>query len=196
MEALNMFFLNPSFYHFINTTHWVVLTLLPVAYWFYEKENTFPYRTLAVLLIFGDVIAMSSEHVLHSVKFYWHVNDLDGVDDCFLVAWSASIVLIIHRMRYIGASLLLLPLFLGIYVINADLLSVQEVMYAILSGVLIGSLLLYFASFLHRFIYGIEQLLHYHGSIFYPFSLLVLFDINQNLMFFTATFHFVFGYGT
>jgi len=190
------FTLPQALYHVINTWHWVVLTLLPVACWFYEKEGTFPYRSLAILLILGDVIAMSSEHVLHSTKFYWHVNDLDGVDDCFLVAWFGSLTLIIHRMRYIALGLCLLPLFLVIYIMDFGLLSVQEAIYAILLGLLIGSILLYLSAFMQRLTYGIEQLLLHHGSIFYPFSLLVLFDINQNLMFFTATFHFMFGYGT
>ncbi|MBL1352712.1 MAG: hypothetical protein COA61_005175 [Zetaproteobacteria bacterium] len=196
METLMEFTLPQALYHVINTWHWVVLTLLPVACWFYEKEGTFPYRSLAILLILGDVIAMSSEHVLHSTKFYWHVNDLDGVDDCFLVAWFGSLTLIIFRMRYIAMGLSLLPLFLVIYIMDFGLLSVQEAIYAILLGLLIGSILLYLSAFMQRLTYGIEQLLLHHGSIFYPFSLLVLFDINQNLMFFTATFHFMFGYGT
>lgn len=190
------FTLPQALYHVINTWHWVVLTLLPVACWFYEKKGTFPYRSLAILLILADVIGISFEHVLHSTKFYWHVNDLDGVDDCFLVAWFGSLTLIIFRMRYIAMGLSLLPLFLVIYIMDFGLLSVQEAIYAILLGLLIGSILLYLSAFMQRLTYGIEQLLLHHGSIFYPFSLLVLFDINQNLMFFTATFHFMFGYGT
>jgi len=196
MEALNIFVLSPSFYELLNTWHWVILTLLPVACWFYEKETVFPYRSLAIILIFGDVIAMSFEHVLHSEKFYWHVTDLDGVDECFIVAWLTSLTLIINRMRYIACVASLLPLLLTMHIVNAGLLSIEEAVYATLLGMFIGGTLLYLSSFIHRFIYGIEQLLLHHGSVFYPFSLLVLFDINQNLMFFTATFHFIFGYGT
>jgi len=191
-----MSLLNTSFYEFLNTWHWVILTLLPVACWFYEKEASFPYRSLAIILIFGDVIAMTSEHVLHSTKFYWHVTDLDGVDECFIVAWLATLTLIINRMRYIACVASLFPLLLTIYIVNTGLLSLEEAVYAMLLGIFIGSILLYLASFMERFIYGIEQLLLHHGSVFYPFSLLVLFDINQNLIFFTATFHFIFGYGT
>ncbi|MDQ6990379.1 MAG: hypothetical protein Q9M11_01430 [Mariprofundaceae bacterium] len=192
---MNLWFLNASLYDVINTWHWTILTMLPVACWFYEKGNIFPYRSLAIFLIFGDVVAMSSEHVLHSMEFYWHISDLDSVDDCFLAAWFVTLSLITHRMRYVALILSLLPLFLTIHMINVGLLSIQEIIYAVLLGIFIGSILLYFLAFMQHLTYGIEQLLHHYGSIFYPFSLLVLFDINQNLIFFTASFHFMFGFG-
>jgi len=187
--------LGQPLYHFINQAHWLVLTIFPVGLWFYEKEDDFPYRSLAILLILGDVLGMSFEHVLHSPKFYWHASDLTGVDECFLVAWFASLVLLLRIMRYGLFLVVWLPLLLAIDMVYWGDLGLEEAVEAIVLGILIGGALLYLSTPMQRLTYGCEQLLHHHGSIFYPFVFLVLLDINQNLMFFTATFHFMFGYG-
>jgi len=187
--------LDPLLYQLMNQWHWIVLTTLPVGFWFYEKEGAFPYRSLAILLIFGDVMSMSFEHVLHSPKFYWHASDLDGVDECFLVAWFSTLTLLVPTIRYWMLALLVLPVLLGFDMVRLGDLSWEEALYAIVLGVMVGSVLSYSSTAMQRLTFGIEQLLDHHGSVFYPFVLLVLFDINQNLIFFTASFHFMFGYG-
>jgi len=174
---------------------WVILTLLPVSAWFYEKHDAYPLRTLAILLVFGDVLGMSLEHVLHSPIFYWHVSDLTGLDECFLVAWMSSLVLGFKWRPQVAGWLAILPLFLSIKVVEMQLLSLDEMFYAHLLGLGVGVALLWLQPRIIRLTYGIEQLFIHHASVLYPMALLVLFDINQNLIFFTSCFHFMFGYG-
>ena len=190
------FFSDRSWYEWLNTWHWLLLTTLPVTFWFYEKSGGFPYRALAILLLLADILGMSLEHVLHSPQFYWHVDDLDGVDECFLVAWFASLSLL---LRYTPRWVLLMmwfPVFLAVnMVVYADL-SVYETLTAAALGCMIGIGLYMARHAMQRFTYGVEQLFMHHGSWMYPFALLVLFDINQDLSLFTASFHFMFGYGS
>ncbi len=190
------FIFDRSLYEWLNTWHWLLLTTLPVTFWFYQEDQGFSSRPMAILLLLADVLSMSLEHVLHSPQFYWHVNDLDGIDECFLVAWFASLSLL---LRYTPRWVLLLmwfPVWLAVDMVTYGDLSLYESVTAALLGSVIGAGFYMARHAMQRFTYGVEQLFLHHGAWMYPFTLLILFDINQDLSLFTASFHFMFGYGS
>ena len=174
---------------------WVLLTLLPVSFWFHEKEGVFARRPLAILLVFGSAISMSLEHFIDSTFLFWHGHGETVIDTCFLVAWTTSLVMSFMVVPRVAMGLTWIPLFLTVELLEEGGLHIGGVFFSVLLGFFIAFLLLWAKSRVVRFTYGVEQLFMHHASVMYPFALLVLLDINQDLVFLDATFHFMFGHG-
>jgi|UPI00035FC430 membrane-associated phospholipid phosphatase len=199
---------------FTEYVQFIIVFSTLVYLWFDHKSetNNHPYRGRVLLTVGSIVLAHTMVHVFGSLwihatppRFFieqqplttqgWEAFYLQWYNTPSSVAtWLAFAIGIMTVSRFTGLLLLCFSVLLAWSYIVSGLAYPSDILYAMMIGSLCALALHGLYKHFTRVIEGIEQLCFHIPHIIYPMMLLLMIDLDNDLRFMTAVFHFMFGY--
>jgi len=198
---------------FTDYVQFIVVFTTMVYLWFdYDTRSAcYPYRGRALLTLGSILVAHIMVHVfgglwIHATppRFYiehqlmtpgWEAFYLQWYNTPSSVAtWMAFAIGIVTVSRLTGLLLLCFSVLLAWSYLTSELAYPSDILYAITIGSLSAGVLHGFYKHFTRVIDGVQQLCFYIPHVMYPMGLLLMIDVDNDLQFMTAVFHFMFGY--